>query len=170
MYEGAALSFGLIRACRSGLVLYCSVLSDAGGENDGSSAIFERSLLMNYCSFNIEPHYSDMCVDHRCPQTLVEICRNVGICYSFRAVAAREKYPGFVSLHRATCNVFFITQSVFHDHSKILTILTLHIIIHYYGILWLNSCEDLFHTYLQVTLDISGSPMEIQWGSRKYPG
>ena len=45
MYTGAALSFGLMRACRSGLVLYCSVLSDAGGENDGSSAIFERSLL-----------------------------------------------------------------------------------------------------------------------------
>ena len=44
MNTGAALSFGLIRACRSGLVLYCSVLSDAGGENDGSSAIFERSL------------------------------------------------------------------------------------------------------------------------------
>ena len=47
MYTGAALSFGLIRACRGGLVLYCSVLSDAGGENDGSSAIFERSLLQN---------------------------------------------------------------------------------------------------------------------------
>ena len=46
MYTGAALSFGLIRACRGGLVLYCSVLSDAGGENDGSSAIFERSLLV----------------------------------------------------------------------------------------------------------------------------
>ena len=45
MYTGAALSFGLIRACRGGRVLYCSVLSDAGGENDGSSAIFERSLL-----------------------------------------------------------------------------------------------------------------------------
>ena len=45
MYAGAALSFGLIRVCRSGLVLYCSVLSDAGGQNDGSSAIFEISLL-----------------------------------------------------------------------------------------------------------------------------
>ena len=45
MYTGAALSFGLIRACRGGLVLYCNVLSDAGGENDGSSAIFERSLF-----------------------------------------------------------------------------------------------------------------------------
>ena len=48
MYTGAALSFGLIRACRGGLVLYCSVLSDARGENDGSSAIFERSLLYQY--------------------------------------------------------------------------------------------------------------------------
>ena len=47
MYTGAALGFGLIRACRSGLVLYCSVLSDAGGENDGSSAIFERSLAFD---------------------------------------------------------------------------------------------------------------------------
>ena len=47
MYTGAALSFGLIRACRGGLVLYSSVLSYAGGENDGSSAIFERSLLSN---------------------------------------------------------------------------------------------------------------------------
>ena len=46
MYTGAALGFGLIRACRSGLVLYCSVLSDAGGENDASSAIFERCLLV----------------------------------------------------------------------------------------------------------------------------
>ena len=45
MYTGAALSFGLMRACRGGLVLYCSVLSDAGGENDRNSAIFERSLL-----------------------------------------------------------------------------------------------------------------------------
>ena len=45
MYTGAALSFGLIRACRRRLVLYCSVLSDAGGENNWSSAIFERSLL-----------------------------------------------------------------------------------------------------------------------------
>ena len=51
MYTGAALSFGLIRACRGGLVLYCSVLSDAGGENDGNSAIFERSLL--YCFKNV---------------------------------------------------------------------------------------------------------------------
>ena len=48
MYTGAALSFGLIRACRSGLVLCCSVLSDAGGENDRSSAIFERSLLHSH--------------------------------------------------------------------------------------------------------------------------
>ena len=30
-----------------------------------------------------------MCVDHRHPQTLVEMCRNMGICYGFRSVAAR---------------------------------------------------------------------------------
>ena len=30
------------------------------------------------------------------PKTLVEICRNMGICCSFRAVAARRKYPGFM--------------------------------------------------------------------------
>ena len=52
MHRGAALSFGLIRACRSGLALYSIALSDAGGENDGSSAISERSLLciVGYCT------------------------------------------------------------------------------------------------------------------------
>ena len=45
MYMGAALSgFGLIQACRSGLVLYSTVLSHARGENDVISAISERSL------------------------------------------------------------------------------------------------------------------------------
>ena len=46
MYTGAALSFCLIRACRSGLVLYSIVLSDAGGENDGSSVPY---LKHHYC-------------------------------------------------------------------------------------------------------------------------
>ena len=32
---------------------------------------------------------SDMCGDHRSPQTLAEICRNMGICCGFRAVADR---------------------------------------------------------------------------------
>ena len=44
--------------------------------------------------FYIEPFCSDVCGDHRRPQALAEICRNMGICCSFRAVAAREKYPG----------------------------------------------------------------------------
>ena len=26
------------------------------------------------------------------------------------------------------------------------------------------------HTCQEVTLDISGSPIDIQWGSQKYPG
>ena len=38
--------------------------------------------------FNIEPFCSDVCADHRRPQTLAEICRNMGICCGFRAVAA----------------------------------------------------------------------------------
>ena len=32
------------------------------------------------------------------PQTLANICRNMGICRSFRAVAARGKHPGFMLL------------------------------------------------------------------------
>ena len=62
MYTGAALSFGLIRACQSGLVLYCGVLSHAGGENDGSSAIFERSLLVCYLA-NGQAHMGQMTND-----------------------------------------------------------------------------------------------------------
>ena len=53
---------------------------------------------MNYCGFNIEPLCSDVCGDHRRPQTLAEICRNMCICCGFRAVAARDKYPGFILL------------------------------------------------------------------------
>ena len=37
MYKRAALSFGLIQACWSGLVLYSTVLSHAVGENDAIS-------------------------------------------------------------------------------------------------------------------------------------
>ena len=55
---------------------------------------------MNYCGFNIEPFCSDVCGDHRRPQTLAEICRNMGIFCGFRAVAAREKYSGFILLLR----------------------------------------------------------------------
>ena len=50
----------------------------------------------NYCGFNIQPFCSDVYGDHRCPQTLAEMFRNMGICYSFRSVAARVKYPGFM--------------------------------------------------------------------------
>ena len=64
MYTGAALSFGLIRACRGGggLVLYCSVLSDAGGENDGSSAIFKRSLLHDHMNWCKNEKIFDICI------------------------------------------------------------------------------------------------------------
>ena len=56
----------------------------------GTQAIW----LMNGCGFNIEPFCSGVCGDHRRPQTLAEICRNMAISCDFMAVAAREKYPG----------------------------------------------------------------------------
>ena len=58
---------------------------------------------MNYCGFNIEPFCSEMCGDHWRPQTLAEICRNMGICCGFRALAARGKYPGFILFRRNLC-------------------------------------------------------------------
>ena len=39
-----------------------------------------------------------MCGDHQRPQTLAEMCRNMGIYYGFRSVAVRVKYPGFMLL------------------------------------------------------------------------
>ena len=51
---------------------------------------------MNYCGFNIEPFCSDVCGDHRRPQTLAEMCRNMDICCGFRAVASRKKYSGLI--------------------------------------------------------------------------
>ena len=53
---------------------------------------------MNCRGFNIEPFCYDVCGDHRRPQTLAEICRNMDSCCGFRAVAAREKYPGLTLL------------------------------------------------------------------------
>ena len=43
-----------------------------------------------------KPFCSDVCGDHRRPQTLAEMCRNMDICYGFRSVAAKVKYPGFM--------------------------------------------------------------------------
>ena len=56
-------------------------------------------LLTNDRGFNIERFCSDVCGDHRRPQTLAEICGYMDICCGFRAVAAREKYPGLILLH-----------------------------------------------------------------------
>ena len=49
---------------------------------------------MNDRGFNIEPFCSDVCGDHRRPQTLAERYRNMDICCGFWAVAAREKISG----------------------------------------------------------------------------
>ena len=52
--------------------------------------------LMNYCGFNIQPFCCDVCEDHRRPQTLAEMCRNMGICCGFRSMTAKVKYLGFM--------------------------------------------------------------------------
>ena len=46
--------------------------------------------LKNCCGFNTKSYCSDVCEHHRYPQTLAEMCRNMGICRGFRTVAARE--------------------------------------------------------------------------------
>ena len=43
--------------------------------------------LRNYCGFNSRSYCTDACGYHQCPQTLAEICRNMGICCGFRGVA-----------------------------------------------------------------------------------
>ena len=53
-------------------------------------------LLKSYCGFNTGLYCSDVCGYQRSPQTLTEICRNMSICGGFRAIAARENYPGFI--------------------------------------------------------------------------
>ena len=52
--------------------------------------------MYNYCGFNTQPFCSDVCGDHRRPQTLAEMCKNMAICYGYRSVATRVKYPGFM--------------------------------------------------------------------------
>ena len=46
----------------------------------------------------LRPYCSDVCEYHWCPQTLVGICRNMGICCGCRAAAVRGKYPAFILL------------------------------------------------------------------------
>ena len=60
------------------------------------SGTHSRFHLISYCDFNIQPFSSDVCGDYRRPQNLVEMCRNMGICYGFRSMAARVKYPGLM--------------------------------------------------------------------------
>ena len=69
--------------------------------------------LMHYCGFNTEPFCSDVCGDHRRPQTLAEICINMGICCVYRAVAVREKYPGFMLLLSPACSTLLFNN--FHS-------------------------------------------------------
>ena len=45
---------------------------------------------------NTKSYCFDVCGYHWCPQTQTEMCRNMGIWCGFRAVATRQKYPGFI--------------------------------------------------------------------------
>ena len=64
--------------------------------------------------FDIETFCSDVCGDHRRPQTLAKICRNTGVCCGFRAVAAREKHPGFILLIDCKCWLFKYNLAQYH--------------------------------------------------------
>ena len=46
--------------------------------------------------FNTKFYCSDVGGYHRHPQALAEVCRNMGICCCFRAVATRGKHLGFM--------------------------------------------------------------------------
>ena len=54
--------------------------------------VYTGIFIENYCGFSTKSYGSDVCGYHQCPQTLVEICGNMGICCSFRAVAARVHF------------------------------------------------------------------------------
>ena len=60
------------------------------GQTENTICRATWSQLKTFCS--------DVCGDHQCPQTLVEVCTSIGICCSFREVAAGGKYPGFILL------------------------------------------------------------------------
>ena len=74
--------------------------------------------LMNCCGFNIEPFCSDVCGDHRRPQTLAEICRNMGICCGFRAAAARENIRG--SSYYRNIKILYVILAKHHFYSMAL--------------------------------------------------
>ena len=67
--------------------------------------------LKNYCGFNTKSYCSGVCGYHQGPKTLAKICRN--ICCCFRAVAAREKYPGFMLLDTQMKRMIFMTLNQF---------------------------------------------------------
>ena len=49
-------------------------------------------ILIDKLFPNIQPFCSDVCGDHRRPQTLAEMCRNMDICYGFGSMTARVKF------------------------------------------------------------------------------
>ena len=76
--------------------------------NLGHTGIFTEELL------RFEHNILHVCGYHRRPQTLAETCRNMSICFCFRAVAARVKYPGFMLLVITISTPLFMCYSVDH--------------------------------------------------------
>ena len=72
-------------------------------------AIWDTQVRSLDCGFNSEPYCSEVCGYQPSLQTLAEICRSMGNNVSFRAVAAREKYPRFVLLSSRNINANFFT-------------------------------------------------------------
>ena len=75
--------------------------------------------LMNYCGFNIVHFGSDVYGDHQRPQTPAELCRNMDICFGFRAVATRVRYPGFILFSKVITNIHWnCTARIANDSSQ----------------------------------------------------
>ena len=116
-------------------------------------------LLKNYCGFNSKSCCSGVCGYDRCPQSLAEICRNIGNCCGFRAVADRGKYPGFMLFTMHKSNQFVYTRILQWYISRFLGVIV--------NQPWWH--EPFFHA-CQGCPGHPWGPIDIQWGSRKYPG
>ena len=75
-----------------------------------SLQITQAYSFKNDCSFNRKNYCSNARRYHHCPQTLAEIYRNMSIWCSFRAVATREKYLGFILFSVSFYGILHQTQ------------------------------------------------------------
>ena len=86
--------------------------------------IYEQVMCVCAISYTAEfslKYSCDICWYYRCPQNLAEICRNMGICCSFRAKAVKEKYSRFILIQNIidvminhNLNIEITTDAAFH--------------------------------------------------------